>query len=403
MGGPLAGAPAFAGVDTHKETNTLGLIDCLGRPIGTWEFASDPAGYAALADKIADTSVPVGVEGARSYGAGLAAALAERGFAVYEVARPSREQRRRGKSDAIDALAACENVAAGRRQPVKQLAGQVESLRWLMTVREQVVDHMARLACCLDSMLVTAPAPLRERWRGLSGAARMRAIAAGRPADQAGRSLRLLATRWLDAKGQADGLEAEIAAAVAGCFPNLIGAPCVGAISAARLILAAGSNPERMRGEAAFSMLCGTSPIPACSGKTDRLRVNRGGDRQANRAIHEIARARMAHDERTRRYIAKKTSEGMSKREAVRCLCRYIAREVFKLLTRPQGTPCDQGGLAARRKALGISQAQAAQATGLTRSKVGRLERLVEYHTESLGAYHAFLSEMELKLGLDNI
>jgi hypothetical protein len=231
----------------------------------------------------------------------------------------------------------------------------------------------------------------------------MRAIAAGRPADQAGRSLRLLATRWLDAKGQADGLEAEIAAAVAGCFPNLIGAPCVGAISAARLILAAGSNPERMRGEAAFSMLCGTSPIPACSGKTDRLRVNRGGDRQANRAIHEIARARMAHDERTRRYIAKKTSEGMSKREAVRCLCRYIAREVFKLLTRPQGTPCDQGGLAARRKALGISQAQAAQATGLTRSKVGRLERLAEYHTESLGAYHAFLSEMELKLGLDNI
>ena len=78
-------------------------------------------------------------------------------------------------------------------------------------------------------------------------------------------------------------------------------------------------------------------------------------------------------------------------------------REVFKLLTRPQGTPCDQGGLAARRKALGISQAQAAQATGLTKSKVGRLERLVEYHTESLGAYHAFLSEMELKLGLDNI
>ena len=117
---------------------------------------------------------------------------------------------------------------------------------------------------------------------------------------------------------------------------------------------------------------------------------------------YDILKKMVAHP-KTDEGIAKKTSEGMSKREAVRCLCRYIAREVFKLLTRPQGTPCDQGGLAARRKALGISQAQAAQATGLTRSKVGRLERLAEYHTESLGAYHAFLSEMELKLGLDNI
>lgn len=396
-------APAFAGVDTHKETNMLALADGLGRPIGTWEFASDPAGYGALADAIADASVPVGVEGTRSYGAGLVSALEERGFSVYEVVRPRREQRRRGKTDAMDALAACENVAAGRCLPVKRLEGQVEALRWLMTEREQVVGHATQLACCLDSMLVTAPTPLRERWRGLAGAARMRAIAASRPRGQAGQSLKRLAKRWCDAERQAGELEAEIRAAVAGSFPRLLGAPCVGAISAARLILAAGSNPGRMKGEAAFSMLCGTSPIPASSGKTSRHRLNRGGDRQANRAIHEIARARMAHDERTQRYIEKKMSGGMSKREAVRCLCRYIARETFRLLTGPQEAPCDQAGLASRRKALGVSQAQAARATGLTSSKVGRLERLDEYHNDALEKYHAFLLEMEQKKGLDNI
>lgn len=400
---PIGMAPAFAGVDTHKDTNMLALADALGRPIGTWEFPCDPAGYQALADAIADVSVPVGVEGTRSYGAGLASALEERGFSVYEVVRPRREQRRRGKTDALDALAACENVAAGRCLPAKRLEGRVEELRWLMAVREQVVAHATRLACCLDSLLVTAPAPLRERWRGLAGAARMGAIAASRPRDRAGRSLRLLARRWCDAREQADELEAEIRDAVAGSFPMLLGAPCVGAISAARLVLAAGSNPERMRGEAAFSMLCGTSPIPASSGKTSRHRLNRGGDRQANRAIHEIARARMSRDERTQSYIARKMSGGMSKREAVRCLCRYIAREVFKLMTGPQEMPCDQAGLAPRRKALGVSQAEAARETGLTRSKIARLEGLVEYCTEALERYHAFLLERELEAGLDNI
>lgn len=400
--GATPGAPAFAGVDTHKDTNMLGLKDALGREIGTWEFPAGPAGYDALADAIGDASVPVGVEGTRSYGAGLAARLRERGFRVYEVVRPRRGRRRRGKTDAGDALAACDDVAAGRCLPVKELDGDVASLRWLMAAREQVVGHMSRLARCLDSLLVTAPAGTRERWRGLSGGARMGAIAAGRPSDAAGRALRVPAVRWRDASEQADLLESEIRAVVAAAFPSLIGAPCVGAVSAARLVLAAGSNPGRMRGEAAFSMLCGTSPIPASSGRTDRHRLNRGGDRQANRAIHEIARARMAHDPRTRAYVGRKMSEGKSRREAVRCLCRYIAREAYRLLTGPQEPACDQSALAARRSAAGLTQAQAAEGAGITRSKVGRLERLVEYHTDSLARYDAFLSRVESGPGLDN-
>ena len=187
-------------------------------------------------------------------------------------------------------------------------------------------------------------------------------------------------------------------------YPSLVGAPCVGAVTAARIVLAAGSNPERMRGEAAFSMLCGTSPIPASSGKSSgRHRLNRGGDRQANRAIHEIARARMAYDPRTRAYIEKKISEGKSKREAVRCLCRYIAREVYRLLTGPQEAPCDQSLLARRCRAAGLTQGQAAEGSGLTRSKVGRLERMQEFDTASLARYSSFLEHAEKgKLGLDN-
>jgi len=388
------GAPAFAGVDTHKETNMLGLKDGLGRTIGTWEFPADPRGYEALADAIGDTSIVVGVEGTRSYGAGLAAYLSGRGFEVREVIRPRRDQRRRGKSDAIDALAACDNVAAGRSLPVKELA--VAALRPLMIAREQAVSYMARLACCLDSLLVTAPSDVRERWRGLSGPALMKAVAASRPRDAQGRAMRALARQWSGAGAQADELEREIASLLSREYPSLVGAPCIGTVTAARIVLAAGTNPERMRGEAAFSMLCGTSPIPASSGKSSgRHRLNRGGDRQANRAIHEIARARMAHDPRTRAYIERKISEGKSKKEAIRCLCRYIAREVYGLLTGPQEAACDQQQLAPRRKAAGLTQAQAAKGSGMTRSKIGRLERMQEFDAESLAKYNSFLATAE--------
>jgi len=396
---------AFAGVDTHKDTHMLGLKDALGRTIGTWEFPATPAGYDALADFIGDASVPVGIEGTRSYGAGLAERLAERGYRVYEVIRPNRAQRRRGKTDAIDALAACDAVSSGKGLPVKELGGDIEAVRYLMIAREQFIDTATKAANRIDSMLVTAPKDIRERWRDMRGEARMRAICATKPKDGIGKALRAVACQWRDAMRRADELEGDIAALINLRFPLLIGEDCVGAISAGRLIVAAGSNPGRMRSEAAFSMLCGTSPIPASSGRTDRHRLNRGGDRQANRAIHEIARAKMAHDEKTKEYITRKMSEGKTKKEAVRALCRFISRRVYRLLTASQACICDQSGLLERRVALGLTQACAAEGAGITLPKLGRLERMQGFDTQALAAYDAYLSGLEnnCKLGLDSI
>lgn len=397
------GRPAFAGVDTHKDTHTLALKDGLGREVGTWEFPADPGGYAALADAVGDTRVPVGVEGTRSYGAGLAEHLLGRGFEVYEVLRPARAARRRGKSDAADALAACDSLAAGRAVPLKRLDGALADLRVLMIARERCVSEAVRLANTVGSALVTARAETRERWRGMPTAALMRALSRSRPGDCEGRVLRDMARAWADASGRAASYEAEIAAILAREYPRVLGAPCVGPVSAARVVLAAGSNPGRMRSEAAFSMLCGTSPIPASSGKTSRHRLNRGGDRQANRGIHEIATARMSHDGRTRRYVERRLSEGKTKREAVRCLCRYIARELYRLLTGPQDVPCEQSSLSARRRRVGDTQRSAAEGAGLTRSKVGRLERMAEFDSDALERYDRYLRRRERELGLDNI
>ena len=387
-----AGKPAYAGVDTHKDTNTLALIDALGRVVGTWEFPTGKEGYGALADAIGDASVPVGVEGTRSYGAGLAEHLAARGYEVLEVVRPRREQRRRGKSDPLDAVAAAQNVAAGRGLAPKELLGAAAEIGWLMRVREGDVRRMTAASNRIDSALVTAPDEVRSLYAGLSGERRIRAIAASRPKDTCRRALRMMAHDWLDAKGRADELEAEIGLLARRSFPALAGAPGVGAIVAARIVVAAGSNPGRIGSEAAFSMLCGTSPLPASSGKTaERHRLNRGGDRQANRAIHEIALVRMAHDPRTRDYIARKMAEGKTKREAIRCLCRFIAREVYRLLTGPQEALPDMGALAARRRGLGISQADVAAAIGATVAKVSRMERGAVFDGALMRSYSSYL------------
>lgn len=389
------GRPAYAGIDTHKDANVLALLDRLGRVLGTWEFATGSDGQAALEGRIGDPSVPVGIEGVGSYGAGIASHLAGRGYRVFEMVRPRREQRRRGKTDQIDAVAAARNLAAGRGLPPKALDGAAGDVRWLMTAREQLVRHMTALSNCIDSMLVTAPQGVRDAYAGLGRPERMRRLSRSRPRDACRRTLRLLARRWLEAEREAAGLESEMEGLLRESHPALMGAPCVATITAARIVSAAGSNPGRMGSEAAFSMLCGTSPIPASSGRTDRHRLNRGGDRQANRAIHEIARARMATDGRTRRYIAKKLAEGKTKKEAVRCLCRFIAREVYRLLTGPQEPLPDGEELAERRRALGVTQAQLADAIGATRGKVSRAERRKEYHSTVLNAMDGYLEALE--------
>ena len=391
-------SPAYAGVDTHRDTNTLALLDPLCRVIGTWEFPTGEAGYAELEAAIGDASVPVGVEGTGSYGAGLTAHLKAAGYDVYEVVRPKRAQRRRGKSDPIDAIAAARNLAAGEGLAPKEFEGAADSVRWLMTVREQLVRHMTAMANGVRAMLVKAPDRIRREYEGMEAGAMMAKLAASRPRDACRRSMKVLAKRWIEAKGDADALEEEIKSLVVEACPALIGADGISAITAGRLIVAAGSNPGRMKSEAAFSMLCGTSPIPASSGKTSgRHRLNRGGDRQANRAIHEIVRARMSSDGRTRAYIARKMSEGMTKKEAVRCLCRFVAREVFKLMTGPQEPLPDGRELASRRKGLGLTQAMVGDALGMAPGVVSRLERGQTVSSARLAAIDELLSSYAAK------
>lgn len=386
------GKAAFAGIDTHKDTHELALLDSVGRVIGTWQFATGVAGYADLERAIGDPSVPVGIEGAASYGAGIAAHLQACGYEVFEMIRPKKSQRRRGKSDPIDAIAAAKNLAAGEGLPLKANDGVVEDVRCLMLAREQAVRQAHAILNCIDSLVVTAPEPVRAALRNLPGEERARKLAKSRPADSRGRAFKRLAKRWVAAKADADELEAEIGELVKEAYPALIGARGVAAISAARIIVAAGSNPERMGSEAAFSMLCGTSPIPASSGKKDRHRLNRGGDRQANRGIHEIACSRMTFDERTQGFIARKIKEGKTKREAIRCLCRYIAREVYKLLCGPQEPLPDPANLVERRKALGLRQKDVVQLMSSTVAKVSRIERGEIIDGDFLRQYERFLA-----------
>lgn len=191
-------------------------------------------------------------------------------------------------------------------------------------------------------MLVSAPEAVRDRYRGMATDEMMRSLRRRRtcrsPLDQATYdAMRSLAAVWSESKAVADELEAKIAALVAENAPALLAIFGCGPLSAAILAMAAGDNPDRLGGEAAFASLCGVSPIEASSGKTARHRLNRGGNRQANAALHRIAVVRLRYDERTREYAERKRSEGKSNKETIRCLKRYIAREVYKALLNPKG------------------------------------------------------------------
>jgi transposase len=264
---------------------------------------------------------------------------------VVEVNRPDRRQRRtKGKSDPLDAYAAADAVLSGRANVVPKAGdGIVESIRALHTARSGAVK--SRTACMneLQALLITAPAELREELTGRKGAKLAEACARLRPlgdladpAQGARYALRCLASRWHELTTEIDDLDAQLVVLVKQARPDLLEIKGVGAKTAAQLLSTCGDNPDRLHSEAAFASLCGVSPIPASSGKTKRHRLNRGGDRQANRALYVIALSRMSHDARTRDYVQRRTTEGLSKKEIIRCLKRYIARELYKILTNPK-------------------------------------------------------------------
>jgi transposase len=332
------------GVDTHSDIHVAAAVDHLGGVLGTAQFRTTPAGYRKLLAWLASFGPlhKVGVEGTGSYGAALARHLAEHDVAVIEVARPNRQVRRRhGKTDVVDAIAAARAVLSGEATATpKTHDGPVEALRALKVVQRSGNKARTQAMNQLRALVATAPAELRERLRHLNGRQLVATCAAFRVRDDDDSlpaivrlSMRELAHRIQHLDAQLDTVVRRLHRVTAATAPELVAIQGVGADVASTLLLTAGDNPHRIHRERSFAALCGTSPIPANSGKTqNRHRLNRGGDRQANAALWRIALVRLSHDQRTRDYMARRMSEGKTKAEALRCLKRYIAREIFNAL-----------------------------------------------------------------------
>ena len=330
------------GVDTHLDVHVAHAADQLGRRVDTVQIPTTPAGYRDLLAWARGLGEPVawGVEGTGSYGAALARFLAAQGQAVLEVNRPDRAARRRhGKSDPVDAQAASKAVQAGAITVTpKAGTGQVEMIRSLRVARQTAMRARTQAVNALKALLVTAPAELREQLRGLSATWLVRASATLEPGPitsptaAAMLALRTLARRHQALTGEITALTTELDRLTSTAAPKLVALFGVGSDSAGALLVAAGDNPGRLRSDACFSMLCGASPIEASSGKTTRHRLNRGGDRQANAALYRIVLVRLCYDQQTKDYMARRLKEGKSKKEIIRCLKRYVAREVFAAL-----------------------------------------------------------------------
>lgn len=333
------------GVDTHSDTHTAAVIDQVGRVLGTEQFPADTAGYAALLDWMRSFGqlVGVGVEGTGAYGAGLARLLHRQEVLVIEVDRPDRKTRRfQGKSDPIDAVQAAKTALAGERTGVpKQRDGRIEALRNLRVARRSAVDQRADAQRRIKTLIVTAPDDLRERLRSLgvkdliTTCANLRPdrTGAASPATAVKIALRSLARRHQQLTAEIADLDELLEPLVAAINPGLVAANGVGTDVAGQLLVTTGDNHDRLRSEAAFAMLCGAAPIPASSGKTNRHRLNRGGDRQANKALYRVVICRLRWDPRTRAYMERRTKDGLSKKEIIRCLKRYIARELYQIIT----------------------------------------------------------------------
>lgn len=343
------GVRITVGVDTHAELHVGVALDQFGRRLGTRSVLTTPAGFAELVAWAAGFGVleQFGIEGTGSYGAGLARWLRGRGLTVVEVERPQRHgrqmRRRRGKSDPIDAEAAARAVQAGMviGQP-KAGDGLVEMIRTLRLARRSAMKARTQAANQLHALVVTAPDELRARLRPVPLTTLVKLAAAFRPlrvgtilanpVTATKLALKSLAVRYRLLSTEIAALDSQLRHLVATAAPGLLAVKGLGTDTAGALLVAAGDNPDRLRSEAAFASLCGVAPVPASSGKTHRHRLSRGGDRDANRALYLLALGRMSWDPRTRNYVTRRTAAGLSKPEIIRCLKRYLARELYRML-----------------------------------------------------------------------
>ncbi len=334
------------GVDTHADVHVAVAIDNCGRRLGELAVATTHTGSQEL-ERWAAAWGPItafGIEGTGSFGANLTRHLLAAGLRVIEVNRPDRSARRRhGKTDPLDAEAAARAVLSGTATATpKGGNGHVEMIRTLHVTRRSAQKARRQAANQLHALLITAPEELRDQLRALSISKLTTLALTWRPGPTPSSlttvsklALRSLARRYQQLTEEIDELDRQLTRLVGTAAPQLIAVKGLGPHTCAALLVAAGDNPQRLRSESAFAHLCGVAPVPASSGRTIRHRLNRGGDRQANYALYILAITRMAWDPATRAYVSRRTAEGKTKKEIIRCLKRHIAREIYKLLTAP--------------------------------------------------------------------
>jgi len=330
------------GVDTHKYIHIAVALDDFGGVLGTEKFTADSAGYQELIDWSAQFGhlLTFAIEGTGSYGAGLTAAVRRRDIGVVEVMRTDRRDRRlRGKSDTLDAENAARAVFAGNANAVPKTAdGVVEMIRTIKVAKDVAVKARTSAMISLKTILVNAPAELREQLQPLSKMALIHRCAGLRPGTvttvegAAKHTLRSIARRWEQLNDEIIAHQKLLAELTTQLAPQLTAAFGVGADTAAEMLIVAGDNPSRVRSEPAWARLCGVAPIPASSGMTTRHRLNRGGHRQANAALYRTVIVRMQHHEPTKAYLTRRIAEGKTKAEIIRCLKRFLARELWALM-----------------------------------------------------------------------
>lgn len=332
----------IGGIDCHTDFHVAAALDPL---LGTCSFPATTAGYHSTHEWLASFGriIAVGVESTGSFGAGLARSLTDAGCRVIEINQPHPHTRaRRGKNDSIDAEAAARKVLSGEATgAAKNTSGVVEAIRQLSVARDGAVKARAAALCQLGDLLITAPAALREQLdtrKTLAGKAtlcsRLRPdiTRLHDPVQAAKLALRSLARRIIDLGAEADHLGRQLDELVAATAPTTLSCLGCGTHHTATLLVAAGENIDRLRSEAAFAHMCAAAPVPVSSGRTNRHRLNFAGNRAANRALHMIVIVRLRYCERTRAYLERRLADGKTKKEAIRCLKRFVARELYRTL-----------------------------------------------------------------------
>lgn len=381
------GLALVAGIDTHKDTHHVAIVDQVGRLIADHQFATTVEGYGQIVQFLHrhGNVNAVGVEGTGSYGAGVSRVLNAAGFRVLEVIRPNRQQRRaKGKSDPLDAEQAARTVLSGQGATTpKSASGAVECLRMLLTERRSANKSRTQTINQLHAVLVTAPDLVRNTYRGLTTEQIITKAARSRPtaSDMADVTttarivLRRLATRAQQLQNEVRTIDAEMTALIAQINPAMLQINGMGPLTAATLLTTAGDNPERLASRAGFAALVGVAPVPASSGQRVRHRLSRGGNRHANSAIHRIILLRLRHHEaHTTAYVTRRQAEGLSDRDIMRCLKRHVANEIFKAITAPQ--PADTTGqqLRHQREGTGLTISELARGLDVPYQRLRRLE-----------------------------